>query len=330
MRGIQSAGAAACVKHFPGHGDTHVDSHHRAAGARRSGAATCRARDLPPFRAAIDAGVRCVMTGPRRACAAVDDRPATLNPGCSDCCAPLGFDGVIVTDALDMAAVSGGVGAGPGAVPRWRAGADLLCIGNPVFPESYGAEAVLDEVVDAVERAVADGVVPVSRLEQAAARVSGLADTLGPAPAEVLSDAEALEVGTGIARSALTVRGDVRVDGPAVVLVARPELSYAAGRRDSILAGLLRRRPDWQVVEVADGDDAAARAAGAAGREVVLVLEGRSTPATGKMVDAVLAAAPRAVIVHDDQGPDAARSVRSYGGGAATAYAVSELLGGGA
>ncbi len=126
------------------------------------------------------------------------------------------------------------------------------------------------------------------------------------------------------------MRGDVRVDGPALVLVARSELSYAAGRRDSVLAGLLRRRSDWQVVEVADGDDAAARAAGATGREVVLVVEGRSTPASGKVVDAVLAAAPRAVVVHEDQGPDAARSVRSYGGGAATAHAVSELLGGGA
>ena len=154
--------------------------------------------------------------------------------------------------------------------------------------------------------------------------------TLGPAPAEVPDDAEALEVGTGIARSALSVRGDVRVDGPAVVLVARPELSYAAGRRDSILVGLLRQRPDWQVVEAADGDDAAARATGAAGREVVLVVEGRSTPASGKMVDVVLAAVPGAVVVHEDQGHDAARSVRSYGGGAATAHAVSELLGGGA
>ena len=60
------------------------------------------------------------------------------------------------------------------------------------------------------------------------------------------------------------------------------------------------------------------------------MVEDRSIPATGKVVDAVLAAEPGAVIFHEDQRPDAARSVRSYGGGAATAYAVSELLGGGA
>ena len=96
-----------------------------------------------------------------------------------------------------MRAISAGVGRAAGAVAALGAGVDLLCIGNPDFPEPYDAEAVCDEVIDAVERAVADGVVPASRLEEAAARVAGLADTLGPAPAEVPSDAEALEVGTG-------------------------------------------------------------------------------------------------------------------------------------
>ena len=97
--------------------------------------------------------------------------------------------------------------------------------------------------------------------------------------------------------------------------------------------GLLRDELDFDGVVLSDALDMRAVSAGvdrAVGREVVLVVEDRSIPATGKVVDAVLAAAPGAVIVHEDQRPDAARWVWSYGGGgAATAYAVSELLGGG-
>ncbi|HWM74059.1 MAG TPA: glycoside hydrolase family 3 protein [Nocardioides sp.] len=329
VRGLQSSGPAACAKHFPGHGATRVDSH-VSLPVIDVDEATYRARDLAPFVAAVEAGVRCVMTA-HVVVRCLDDRPATMSDTVIAILRDeLGFDGVVLSDALDMRAISAGVGRASGAVAALGAGVDLLCIGNPEFPDPYDAEAVLDETINAVERGVADGAVSVSRLEEASARVAGLADSIGPAPAEVLDDAEALRLGTTTARSALSVRGDVRVDGPALVLVARPELSYAAGRRHSVLAELLRRRPDWQVVDVADGDDAAARAAGAAGREVVLVVEGRSTLASGKVVDAVLASAPRAVVVHEDRAPDAARSVRSFGGGAATAHAVSELLGGGA
>ena len=54
----------------------------------------------------------------------------------------LGFDGVVISDALDMHAISRGVGRGPGAVRALAAGVDLLCIGNPCFPEPYDSEAV--------------------------------------------------------------------------------------------------------------------------------------------------------------------------------------------
>jgi beta-N-acetylhexosaminidase len=326
VQGLQSGGVAACAKHFPGHGATRVDSH-VALPVIEVDEKTYRARDLAPFAAMVEAGVRCVMTA-HVVVRCLDDRPATMSRRVIGLLRDeLGFDGVVLTDALDMRAISAGVGRDAGAIEALDAGVDLLCIGNPGFPDPYDAETVLDEVVDAVVRALADGAVPVARLEQAAARVAGLADSLGPAPDEVLDDAAALRLGSEVARSALSVRGEVRVDGPALVLVARPELSYAAGGRDSVLAELLRERPGWQVAEVADGDDAASRAAAATG-QVVLVVEGRSTPAGAKVVDAVLTAAPGAVVVHQDRGPDAARSVQTYGGGAATAHAVAELLGG--
>ncbi|WP_345098091.1 glycoside hydrolase family 3 N-terminal domain-containing protein, partial [Planomonospora venezuelensis] len=78
VRGLQGAGVAACAKHFPGHGDTVTDSHlalptvHAAAGVLRE-------RDLPPFRAAIEAGVRAVMCGHLLVPALDPDAPATLS-----------------------------------------------------------------------------------------------------------------------------------------------------------------------------------------------------------------------------------------------------------
>ncbi len=156
VRGLQSSGVAACAKHFPGHGATRVDSH-VALPVIDVDEATYRARDLAPFAAAVDAGVRCVMTA-HVVVRCLDDRPATMSGTVIGLLRDeLGFDGVVLSDALDMRAISAGVGRAAGAVAALGAGVDLLCIGNPVFPEQYAAEAVLDEVVDAVERAVIDG-----------------------------------------------------------------------------------------------------------------------------------------------------------------------------
>src|SRR6478735_6315135 len=90
----------------------------------------------------------------------------------------LGFDGVVVTDALDMRAISAGVGRPAGAVAALAAGADLLCIGNPVFPDVYDEESAVDEVVDAIDKAVAGGALSLERLEEASARVATLRGTV--------------------------------------------------------------------------------------------------------------------------------------------------------
>ena len=261
----------------------------------------------------------------------LDDRPATMSGTVIGLLRDeLGFDGVVLSDALDMRAISAGVGRAAGGVAALGAGVDLLCIGNPVFPEQYDAEAVLDEVVDAVERAVIDGSVAASRLEEAAARVGGLADALGPAPAEVLDDAEhsgsaPASRGRRCRCGATCASTDPRWcwlpdqscrTPPAAATRSWPGCC-AAGR-----TGRSWRSPTATTPRPAPPEPPGARSSwwwrAGARRQ------------SGKVVDAVLAAAPRAVVVHEDQGPEAARSVRSYGGGAATAHAVSELLGGGA
>ncbi|HZU21935.1 MAG TPA: glycoside hydrolase family 3 N-terminal domain-containing protein, partial [Terriglobales bacterium] len=105
VKGLQSAGVAATAKHFPGHGDTGSDSHH-AAPVLPHDLKRVRRVELPPFQAAIDAGAKLVMTAHivLPALNGGTDTPATLSPQILKGLLrkKLGFDGVIVTDAMDM------------------------------------------------------------------------------------------------------------------------------------------------------------------------------------------------------------------------------------
>ena len=136
VQGIQSAGVAATLKHFPGHGSVAGDSHHGLP-VSSVDAATLRSRELVPFRAGIEAGARLVMLGHLAVPALTDGHvtPATLAPELARALLrdELGFEGVSVTDALDMGALYSA--AGPGAfaaelpaiaVGAARAGLDLL------------------------------------------------------------------------------------------------------------------------------------------------------------------------------------------------------------
>lgn len=182
VQGIQSAGVAACAKHYPGHGDTRTDSHHDLPRLTLDQEEIERVH-LPPFATAAQAGVRAIMTA--HICApSWGQEPATLNPLVLGRLRESGFDGVIVTDALDMAAIRETVGIGGGAVRALAAGADLLCIGNPTNP---GAAMLPDqdkrdyrEARDAVVAALRSGALPRARVEEAARRVAALAAAVRP------------------------------------------------------------------------------------------------------------------------------------------------------
>ncbi|KQM81580.1 glycoside hydrolase family 3 N-terminal domain-containing protein [Agromyces sp. Leaf222] len=211
-RGIRLAGAAAAAKHFPGHGDTHLDSH-LAMPTLEIDLDELERTHLPPFQALVDAGVLAIMTA-HVVVPAWGDSPSTLNPLALGRLRAMGFEGVIVTDALDMAAVRESVGAGPGAVQALLAGADLLCISNPT---NLGAAAAPDqdardflEVQRAILAAVDDGTLPVVVLERAAARVRALAASLAAAGAGGAGEPGAAAVGAPVgARGA-----GVRASGP--------------------------------------------------------------------------------------------------------------------
>lgn len=171
IEGMQSAGVAACTKHFPGHGDTSVDSHH-AMPAIDVGVDVLRARDLTPFRAAVAAGSKAVMSAHILVPALDPERPATLSPRILTGLLreELGYDGLIVTDAVEMQAIAAAYGIERGSVLAVAAGADAICVGGGLADE----RTVL-RLRDALVAAVRTGDLAEQRLSEAAERVRSLA-----------------------------------------------------------------------------------------------------------------------------------------------------------
>jgi beta-N-acetylhexosaminidase len=173
-RGLQRTGAFACVKHFPGHGDTAQDSH-LALPSVDAPLGTLEARELPPFQSAVLAGVASVMTS-HILLPQIDSVPATfsrkiLQGMLRD---DLEFEGIIISDALDMAGASGETGIPEAAVCALIAGCDLLCLGTGSDP------AQLQAIEEAVATAVESGRLTLDRLAEAAERVRAV--TAQPLP----------------------------------------------------------------------------------------------------------------------------------------------------
>ncbi len=169
----EAGGVAVSAKHFPGHGDTNADSH-LALPVVDLPLAALRERELVPFRAAIAAGARTIMSSHILLPQLDAERPATFSPRILQGLLrdELGFDGVIVSDALDMAGASGAIGIAAAAVRALAGGCDLLCIGT------RNTDAQLAEIEAAIDAALASGELLAERLEDAVARVAALADSL--------------------------------------------------------------------------------------------------------------------------------------------------------
>ncbi len=220
VTGLQGVGVAACAKHFPGHGGTSEDSH-QALPTLNGSRAELMAGAVLPFRAAVEAGVRTVMTAHIRV-SALDDAPATLSTTVIDGLlrGELGFDGVVMTDALEMRAISATVGVEEGAVRALAAGADALCLGADIGPLTV-ERAVLGMVA-----AVRTGALPEERLAQAAERVAALGRWASTADPDGPREAGA---GLAAARRAVRADGDMTLGRAPLVVELRPEPSIAAG-----------------------------------------------------------------------------------------------------
>ena len=225
VAGTQRQGVAACAKHFPGHGDTSVDSHHELPVVEGD-----LETALLPFRAAIAAGVRAVMTG-HLVVPVLDELPATLSRRILTGLLrdELGFEGLVVTDALEMRAISAGPGVEEGAVLALAAGADSICLGHDLHEDAV--EAVLRAIVSAVRA----GRLPLERLEEAAGRV-GQTARWASSPSSAGAPGRAL--GARAAQRALRARDTPSlVDAPLVIELVAPA-NVAVGRANHGLADL--------------------------------------------------------------------------------------------
>jgi beta-N-acetylhexosaminidase len=311
-RGLQATGVAACAKHFPGHGDTATDSH-LALPTIDVDAATLAARELVPFAAVVAAGIASVMTSHIVVPALDPERPATLSPVVLGLLRErLGFDGVIVSDALDMAGASAGRGIPEAAVLALAAGCDLLCLGSET------PAVLVEQVRDAIVAAVADGRLTAERLAEAAGRVRSMHVPVTAAPGPV-DDVRQLRA---LART-LVVRGDLPDLRGAEVVSIETEANIAVG---SVAWGL---PPDHRLAptELAGG-----RAHGLPG-EVPLVVQVRDAHRRPEVLAALaaLARSGRPAVVVDWGWPGAydvgLATISTRGSSGPGVAAVAELLG---
>jgi beta-N-acetylhexosaminidase len=352
VAGLQAAGVAACAKHFPGHGSTRTDTHDSIA-TLDVPLRVLAQRDLPPFSAAIAAGVRAVMPGHLRVPELTGELPASLSAAAQTGLlrGELGFTGVIISDALEMRAVSEPFGLPEVAVLAVAAGTDLLCFGRDQDRAAYLA------VRDALAAAVTAGRMPAARLEDAAARVADLRAWAAAARAEAdhqatdhqatdhqATDHQAMghhaaggaDVGLAAARRAVRVTG-----GPArplrrpVLVEVVPPANIAVGMvpwglepwvpADSIVRLGVGAGPG-ELAQAVDGALAAA-----AGRPLVVVVrDAHRYPAARDVVTRLLAARPDAVVV--EMGlpvwrPPHAVHVATYGAARISGLAAAEVLG---
>lgn len=202
IRGYQQTGLLACAKHFPGHGDTSVDSHLALPvipGDRRR----LESVELVPFRAAVAAGVGAIMSTHILFPALDAERPATISRAILTGLLreELGYDGLVITDCLEMKAIADTVGTARGAVEALKAGADMVLIAHTL--------EVQRSAVQAIREAVEGGELPEERLNEAVSRVLSakrrFLSALPPAEGDPWLNPEHDALEQEIARASITV-----------------------------------------------------------------------------------------------------------------------------
>lgn len=323
VAGLQAAGVAACAKHFPGHGATVVDSHYELPTVDVP-LDVLRIRDLPPFAAVIDAGAKAIMTAHIRVPALTGDAPATFSRAVlvDLLRKEYGFEGAVVTDALEMkgAAVAAG-GVGRAAVLALAAGADLLCIGAQVDAP------LVEEVAGEIVTALGDGRLDRDRVEEAASRAAALA-----AWARVSTEHQVASTGLGYAAARRAVRVEGSLAGLVAPLVVQlvSSSTIAEGRVPWGLGPHINGAEQMRVV-VTETDAAALRQL-AGERPIVLVgRHAHRLPGARELIESLAASHPVTVVEMgwpSQWRPAGVRAfVTTYGASHANGRAAAEALG---
>jgi beta-N-acetylhexosaminidase len=328
IEGWHNGGLSVCAKHFPGHGDTSADTHLGPARLTAS-METLTQRELAPFAAAIDAGVDAILTA-HLVASAVDSAPVSLSGSWVDHLrGAMEFDGVIITDALDMDAVAEGrgiAGVADAAVRALRAGADLLCLGSN-FDNS-----MTNKVIDHVVTALGDGRLQRARLERSRERIVGLRrPPASPTASPTASDTRAARL---VAERAIVIDGALPA-GPFAVLECRPPGSMACFDVSWGIADDLRER-GWPAASISESDPiepACAAVLEAAGELPVLVVvrDACVHPWQTAVIDSLVRTRPHSVVQVEFGWPSVhpagcAASVVTHGAARPSALAVIDRL----
>ncbi len=313
VEGYHDAGVAACAKHFPGHGDTAVDSH-LALPSIRHDLARLRNVELAPFAAAVAAGVDAVMTAHVVFPALDADLPATLSPRVLRGLLreELGFTGVVFSDAMGMSAVADRWGTVEACVLTVIAGADVVC--------STGGPAEAADIHAALMAAIDTGRLTEAQVRESAERglrlKLRLSETVQP-DLDVVGCDEHVQVADELAAAAVTrapqppgeVRPGILPLGPeSRVLVVevysgpRTGAEDALGMRGQLAATVRRHAAQTQELRLHLGQleerlGDARRAAAAAEVVVLATRNAWRSEAQRALVAAVGQAAPRCVLV---------------------------------
>ncbi|MEU6544167.1 glycoside hydrolase family 3 protein [Streptomyces sp. NPDC046859] len=331
VTGLQSAGVAACTKHFPGHGDTAVDSHH-ALPRIDAGASLLTERELAPFRAAIAAGTRAVMSAHILVPALDPERPATLSRGILTGLlrGELGYTGLIVTDGMEMQAIAATYGIERGSVLAIAAGADAICVGGGLADDE-----TVRRLRDALVTAVRSGELPEARLAEAAERVRELARWTATAAADPVEARPG--IGLVAARRALRLTGAASftplTEAPYVAAFT-PVANIAVGDETpwGVAADLDRLLPGTRTGSHT-GEDAGREALAAAGdsRLVAVVRDEHRHPWMAAALDDLLTARPDTIVVEmgvPQAAPRGSLHIATHGAARVCGRAAAEVIAG--
>lgn len=226
IKGLQEHGVIATAKHFPGHGDTAVDSHFGLPVISHD-RARLEAVELVPFKAAIESGIEAIMTTHIKfSQLTTDDLPATLSPTILTGILreQLKFDGIIMTDCMEMKAIADNYGTAEGALQSIIAGADLVCISHSASLQAKACELIYE--------AVLDGTLSEERINESITRILTLKKKYPVQQLNVLSD-EMIEKHQAFARqmsrdSLTLMKGHVNLSKGKTLILSPVPLSLNA------------------------------------------------------------------------------------------------------